>query len=400
VKHALWVLWLAAVAHAGETTTLPKGTFAIDVSYGKSIIDARWDGQRKRQSLLDDLPRYEPGGGLQGVLSGRPHAVYDLALFQLLYGVTDWLTAAIYVPLVLRTSVDLNFRWTPGDYQSQLGRQYTEDDFWAWAASLGQPRPPSTWVGNRSTFADLILGARVAVPELAWLKWLGLRLAGTLTVALPTGRPPDPEEVVAAGTTSFDLHSYGDLEVHASWDRPFLIDAYNVPRLSVGGDFFYAWFRPKTLTAATGVKNPLLNTFAPYVGSTYTLDPGDWAGATLSLEGAPLLGPTFATFLSGRDLEKARTLPPLLTVNFGYTYLATGQSRWYSQSRLWDYEREKAWQPGDKNLFRFGLTLSLLRVGVPLQLYAQYRAQDLIPGRFTRIANGTTVGARVILKFW
>ena len=246
----------------------------------------------------------------------------------------------------------------------------------------------------------MILGLRAAVPDFWWLRKAGLRIAGTLQVALPTGKPPDPEEVVAAGTTNFDLHAYGDLELHAAWDRPIFVDAYGVARLGVGGDFFYSWFRPKTLVTATGIRNPLLLTYAPYVGSSYTIDPGDWFGATVSLEGAPILGPTFATLVSAHSLDTARGLPPLLTLNVGYTYIATGQSRWYSDSPLWDYDREKNWQPGDKNVFRFGATVSLLRLGVPVQLYAQYRAQDLLHGRYTRASDVTTAGAQVIFKFW
>ena len=125
-----------------------------------------------------------------------------------------------------------------------------------------------------------------------------------------------------------------------------------------------------------------------------------WFGASLTLEGSPILGPTFATLVSGHSLERARALPPLLTLTVGYTYVATGQSRWYSDSPLWDYDREKNWKPGDKNIFRFLATISLLRLGVPVQLYAQYRPQDLIPGRFTRASDATTVGARVVFKFW
>ena len=147
------------------------------------------------------------------------------------------------------------------------------------------------------------------------------------------------------------------------------------------------------------MKNPLLSTYAPYVGATYVADPGDWVGATLSVEASPILGPTYGT-LTGGNLEKAHGLPPLITAGVSYTYIATGQSRWYSDSALWNYDREKLWQPGDKNVFRFTLTASLLRLGVPVQLYVQYRAQDIIPGRFTRPSNVLTAGARVILKFW
>ncbi len=348
------IVCVAASAQAAETTTVPKGMFAIDIGYLQSSINKRWDGKRIGRSLIDDIPRYEPGAGLQGTLSAQPTALYQGVLFQVGYGITDWLTFALYMPLILATTVEPHFVWEPGDFQSQLGRQYSEDDFWAWAGSLGQPRPPAKWVGNRSTFADVILGLRAAVPEFSFLKALGLKLAGTLQVALPTGRPPDPEEVVAAGTTAFDLHSFGDVEVHASWDRPFLVDAYGVPRANLGGDIFFSWFRPKTQVTATGSKNPLLSTHAPYVGTTYTLDPGDWVGATLSFEASPFYGPTLATMVSGQSVEKARAFPPLMTLLVSYTYLATGQSRWHSDSPLWNYDREKMWQPGDKNIFRFG----------------------------------------------
>jgi hypothetical protein len=401
VKRALvWLALVSTAAQAAETTTVPQGTFVIDVGYLHSTINKRWDGRRVGRSLIDDIPRYEPGGGLQGILSAQPNALYQGVLFQLGYGITDWLSFALYMPLIIATTVETNFQWQPGDFQSQLGRQYTEDDFWAWAGSLGQPKPPSKWVGNRSTFADIIVGLRARVPEFWVTKKLGLKAAATLQVALPTGRPADPEEVVAAGTTTFDLHSYGDLELHASWDRPFAVDSYGVPRLNLGGDFFFSWFRPKTFVTPTGVKNPLLSTYAPYVGPTYTVDPGDWVGATLSLEAAPFLGPTFAARVSGGDLEKARSFPPLVSLNVSYSYIATGQGRWYSDSAIWNYDREKMWQPGDKNLFRLGAVVSLLRVGLPLQLYAQYRAQDIIPGRFTRPSNVFNAGVRVILKFW
>ncbi|MBL8937463.1 MAG: hypothetical protein JNM69_23075, partial [Archangium sp.] len=55
---------------------------------------------------------------------------------------------------------------------------------------------------------------------------------------------------------------------------------------------------------------------------------------------------------------------------------------------------------GEKNIFKVTGTVSLLRVGVPLQLYASYRTQDIIPGRFTRPANVFTGGVRAIVKFW
>ncbi|MFT3836874.1 MAG: hypothetical protein QM723_07745 [Myxococcaceae bacterium] len=390
---------LATSALANETTMAPKDTFVLDFGYINSTLDKAWDGNRHAISLIDSLPRYEPGGGLQGILSAQPHVEYQLATFQVAYGLFDWLMLVVAVPMVIQTTIDANFQWTPGDYQSSLGRRYSMDDFWAWAASMGQPRPPDHWVGNRSTMADMVIGARAKIPDFSFLQAAGLRMTGTLLIALPTGRDPAPEELVTAGTTSWDLHAYGDVEAHLNWDRPFMTNDEGISRFNVGGDIYYAFFRPRTLTTPTGKKNPLILDYAPYVGSTYTIDPGDWFGVGISADWAMFDGPTLNTWLS-RKAGSTAGWPALFVVTVGYTYIATGQTTWTSSSALWDWEREKRWQPGDKNLFKFIATLSLLRVGLPLQLYAMWRSQDFIPGRYTRPAEGFTCGLRVIAKFW
>ncbi len=397
---ALALVLAAAPAAALETQVLPKGTFLLDTSYVRSTLDKQWNGSREGVPLIDELPRYEPGGGLQGVLRARPVATFHVAMIQLLYGVTDRLSAGLYVPVVVQTNVDVNMRWTPGDYQPQLGRSYSEDDFWAWAASMGQPRPPARWTGNRFTLSDVVLGGRYLLPEFAWMKAWGLRWAALASVALPTGSNFDPEEVVSAGTNLWELHAAGDAELHLSGDKLFAVDEYGVARASVGADVFGAWHRPRVYKAGTGAKNPLLNNIAPYVGETYVVDGGDWLGVTVSLDVAPLLGPVRSTRVSGYDLERAKALPPLLSFTLGYTFISTGQTDWRSQSPLWDWEREKLWGPGDKHIFRAMLIVSLLRLGVPLQLYLGYRAQDLVNGRYTRPANVFTAGARTLLKFW
>jgi hypothetical protein len=390
---------LALPAVAAETVMPPKNVFLIDVSYVHSEIDKQWDGSRHAQSLIDDIPRYEPGAGLQGILSASPKATYELTLVQIAYGLFDWLTLAVNVPIVLRTTVDANFRWTPGDYQSSIGRKYSLDDFWAWAASLGQPRPPDHWEGNVGTLADMVIGARVLIPQPKLLRRVGLRIAGSLQVALPTGRQPDPEELISAGTTTWELHAYGDVEAHLAFDRPFYFEADGVPRFNLGADLFYSYFRPHTYTTPTGSKNPLILTYAPYVGSTYTIDPGDWFGATATFELAMVIGPTLNTWLS-RKTASTYGWPPLLSLNVGYTYIATQQTLWQSNSPQWDWDREKHWLPGDKNLIRVMATLSLLRLGLPVLLYGGYRAQDWVPGRYTRAADLFTVGVRAVLKAW
>jgi hypothetical protein len=395
----LAVMLCAAPALAMETQVLPKGTWLLDVSSMRSTLDKQWDGERRAVSLVADMPRYEPGGGLQGILRARPEVTFHFLLMQLMYGLTDALSLAVYVPLVLNTFIVTHLSWEPGDYQSALGRAYSEDDFWAWAASMGQPRVPDTWSGNAGKLSDVILAGRYLLPQFGWMKRSGLRWAGTLQVALPTGTNMDPEEAVSAGTNLWELHAAGTIEAHLSADQPFL-EEDGVFRGNLGADVFYAAFLPRRYEAGKGTINPLLNNIAPHVGDHYWIDRGDWFGATLSAEVAPVIGPARASSVSGNSLEKARTLPPLLTLSIAYTHIRTMQSYWYSESALWSWDREKLWQPGEKNLVKFALTVSLLRVGLPLQLHASYRTQDLIPGRYTRPANVLTAGVRVLTKFW
>lgn len=396
----LGALLVAAGAHAAETTTLPKGAWAFDVSYIASNLANRWGDDQSRLPLLDDIRRYEPGAGLQGILQPRPVVAFQLAVLQLQYGLTDWLTVGATVPIALRTAVDTNIGWQSGDYQSALGRAYSLDDFWAWAASMGQQRVPDRWAGNQGVLADIVLSGRFLIPELRWLKAAGLRVATTLQVALPTGRQAPPEELVTAGTSTWELHAYGDVETHLQIDRPFFQDGYGIPRLSLGADLWFSYFRPRVVTSPLGTENPLLQTFQPYIGDTYVIDPGEWLAASVSMDVVPIIGPARASIVSGGDLERARALPPLLTLNVGYAHIGTFQTTFKSNSDLWSYERERYWLPGEKNQLRAGLTLSFLRLGVPVQVYANYRNQDLIPGRNTRAANTLTAGARLLFKFW
>jgi hypothetical protein len=393
------LLLLPTLALGAETTMPPKDTWIFDVSYIQSSINHAWDGQGHAVNLIDDIPRYEPGAGLQGILSANPVATYQVMDLAISYGLFDWLTIAINIPIVLRTTVDTNFHWTKGDYQSSIGRQYSLDDFWAWAASLGQPRPPDHWEGNEGQLADMVIGARVLIPQPRQTKWLGIRSTFTLQVALPTGKPPATEDLVGAGTTTWDLHSYGDVEAHLGFDRGFWTSAAGIPLWNLGADVFFSWFRPRTMTTPTGSLNPLILTYAPYVGSTYTLSPGAWFGTTIALDWALIEGPSPTSWLS-RKLGGTYGLPPLLSVNVGYTYIATQQTYWQSNSPQWDWDHEKNWQPGDKNIFRLIGTVSLMRLGLPVQLYGGYRSQDVIPGRYTRASDLFTMGARVIVKFW
>lgn len=402
MKRALCLLFVtlaATDALAVETQVLPKNTFVFDFAYWRSSIDKQWNGDRQGVSLIEENRRYEPGAGLQGILRANPKAEFDFLVTQIMYGITDQLTAAVYVPVVLHSVVNTNLSWEPGDYQSQLGRQYSEDDFWAWAASLGQPRVPNR-VESGAKLGDIILALRYQLPTFEWMSANHFRWAATLQGALPTGQNFDPEEAVSVGTNVWELHAAGDVELHLGADKQFFVDDYGNARVNLGADVSYAFFRPREYKGGHGIKNPLLNNNAPYVGDTYLVDGGDWFAGTVSIDVSPFYGPARASIVSGYDEKRAEALPPMVTLSLSYTRVQTTQSNWISESPLWDYDREKYWQPGEKNILKATATVSLLRVGLPVQIYARYQTADLIPGRYTRPANIFSAGVRLIAKFW
>lgn len=396
---ALALLALPRAARANDTATVPAGIFVLDESYLQSRLDKRWNNERQGVSLIDSIKRYEPGGGLQGTLTGRPVVTYQFVVSQLYYGITDHLMLALAVPLVLKTTIRTNLGWSSGDYQPTLGRAYSQADFWSWAQSMGQGKPPDTWTGNTGTLGDIVVGTRYRMPQVGFLRAAGLDVAGTVLVALPTGKAPDPEELVAAGTTTWELHSYGDAELHLAASKK-LFTGGEVPRAELGVDGYYAYFRARTYQTPKGTKYPLLLDYAPYVGDTYVIDPGDWLAGRISLDLAPIVGPTRASFVSKNSLDVARSFPPLLTIGLGYSYIHCAATTWTSQDPKWDYDREQPWRAGDKNVLLGSATVSLLRLGLPLQLYGSMRNQSLIPGKNTRAADTWSAGMRALLKFW
>lgn len=390
-------LLLATTTWASNTVTLPKGVFLLDESWASTTTDLRWDDNRNAQPLISGIQRYEPGGGLQGTITAKPHVEYKILVSQLQYGLTDALTVVLGLPIVRESRIQPHLGWTPGVYQPQLGRAYTEQDFWQWAKSMGQPKP-GDFVGNINTPADAVVAVRWRVPD-AWLpKALGLEMAMTGQFALPTGSSPDPEDLVAGGTRAWDLHDYGDLEVHLALEKPFRWEENT--RLRIGLDVYHSWLLEREFKAPRGDRSPLLLTFAPYVGDTFRLDPGDLTGVTGLVEVMPIVGPTWATWLSGRNRATSAKFPAMLMLWASLTHVAVAQSDWTSQSQWWDWQREKEWLPGDKHTVRLGAELSLLRVGLPLNFYASYRNQEWVPGKNTRASDVTQMGVRLIMKFW
>ncbi len=383
-------LLLPVAARAGYTETLPAGTFLLDERLAFSRTLHHWHDDGRLGPLLDPIERYEPGGGLQGTLIPDVVATYTLLINLLLYGVTDDLTVGLGLPLVLENTVVPRLGWIPGDDSTTLGRPYSEEDFWAWAESMGQPRP-TTWSGNRGQTGDTVLALRWRFSDrLLPLRAWGLSAALYLFGSLPTGRQPDPEEVLAAGTTSWNLHAQGEFGAHLAVERRF-------GPLTLGVDLFHEIFLPRTWVSATGTKHPLLLRQRPYVGETYVIDPGDFTGAEVGVDWVLWEGPLFDTWLSRRTGPE---LPPLITVSVRYNFTGIGQSDWQSASALWDYQQERFWRPGYKNILYFSATASLLRLGLPAQIYATYRNLTWLPSRNTRAPNVFFFGIQIPLKFW
>lgn len=395
----LFAVALPTPARAGTTDTLPANTFLLDFGYIIALTDKQFDKDRKAISLLEPVERYEAGGGLQGVLTARPEVDMRMFVSQILYGVTERWTVAIGIPVAIRTSIKTNLGWTPGDYNSTLGRPYSEQDFWEWAGSMGQGKPREVWQGNRWTMADMVVGSRYLLPASGWMDANNIRWSLMVQAALPTGRDVDPEELVDLGTTAWYLHNYGDLEVHLAADWRYK-DEGGIDRFTVGVEAWYAWLRTRTYKTATGSKNPLLMTYAPYVGATYSVDGGDWQAARLSLDWVPFLGPTFGTWMTKGSLEAAKRFPGMLSIGAMVDYIHLMPTVWSSRYPIWSLDQGRYWGEGDKFAFSATVTLSLLRVGAPLQFYVRQRSLDIIPGRNMRPANATTFGVRLLAKFW
>lgn len=391
------LLLLPCSARAGFTDTVPKWALLVDEGLVFSWVDGAWGNDGRRVSLVEPLDLYEPGGPKQGTLAPDPYVKNTLLITQVYAGLLEDLTFGLGLPVVLETAIDSRLRWKPGEYQPRLGRAYTDADFWSWAAAMGQPRP-ADFRGNRGVPSDLVLGLRWRFSDrVPALRREGVRMSVMVSGVAPTGRAPDPEDPVALGTTLWDLNAQGDLAARVGIDHAFRsLDG----RLTIGGEVFYEAFFSRTRRTPKGTRNPLLLTQAPYVGETYRVKPGDWSGFAFELSGVPWVGPPLATWLSGNDAGKAVAFPPLLTLAVGFRFQHVQQSDWSSDSTHWDWRRERQKKPGYRNLLTARATLSLLRLGVPLQVYLSYANSSWIPGRNAPAGDVLTLGLQVPLKFW
>ncbi len=383
---------------AGFTETVPAETFLFDTSFIMSTIDKRWDDNGKLVPLIDPMVRYEPGAGEQGTLIPNVQADLGILAIQLHYGLTDSLMAGVAVPIVMYTKVDPKFEWEEGDYQWNLGRSYSEQDFWDWAESMGQPKPEK-WEGNHGVLSDIILVSRWRFTDgFKWFHDKDLAMAFMFMGALPTGAPAEPEEVVSAGTTTWELHANGDLCFHLGLDKFFTESLGG--RLTLGLEAFYEVMLPHEYIAPQGEKNPLMLNIRPYTGRTYVIDGGDFTGFSTQVDVVPIKGKARQTWLTKGRQEMADKFPPVLSLTAKYTFTHLQQSNWESDSDIWDWEQEEQWRPGYKNILFGQATVGLYRFGVPLMPYASYRNLTWLPGKNCRAPNVMGFGIRSVLKFW
>ncbi len=393
------VLWPDS-AKAGFTETLPEGTFMLEEVFYYSWLNDTWKNDGELGPLINDIERFEPGGGQQGVLSAAADVKFMMLVTKLQYGITDSFSLGIGIPVVLETSIDPNLKWEPGDYQPQLGRPYSEEDFWLWAESFGETKP-TKWVGNKGDLSDIVLGLRWRFTDFFhWCKENGFHSALAISGVIPTGKNADPERLVTAGTSMWDLASQGDLTFHLGFDKTFEKELDG--RLTIGIEGFYEVFFKRELTAATGTIHPLMLHNAPYVGDTYHVKPGDYSGVSLQIDGVLVKGPALGTWITGGDASKAEKLPPLLTASIQYSFMHQQQTDYDSNSPLWDWDKEEDWRPGYRNPLTFTLLFSFLRVGAPFQLYGTYRTNRLLPGKNCRASQIVNAGIRIPIpiNFW
>lgn len=383
----------AGSTHAAFTDTVPQGVVLVEGAFVRAWLNQRWDENGSVAPLADSIERYAPGGGRLGTMTPEPVVDYTLLVTQLQVGVLDSLTLGVGLPLVLSTQVDPRVGWTPGEHQPQIGRVYSEEDFWEWAGSMGQ-KEPGPWEGNEGVASDTVLGLRWRFSDLmpdAMPR--GLSTALGLMGALPTGRQVDPEEVAAGGTTLWELGFQGDIGLHLSADLR-LHDVLD-DRVLLAADVFYEHFFARTRDSPEGTLHPLLRTWAPYIGDTYEVHPGDYSGGALQLDVVAVRGPHWATWIVKKDPAVADTLPPLLRLMVQYRFVHQQQADWNSNFALWDAEQEELWRPGYRQQLQAQAIISLFGLGVPLQLYARYGSATLLPGRNARAADVVSLGARL-----
>ena len=364
----LAVLAAAPAAFAGFADTPGKSTFVLDVNYQYAYTNHNFDDQGKLVNLNDDIVMYDPAGTALGTIS-VPAFHYDKVLLtQAFYGFTEKFAAGVVVPYFLDSKTELNLNWTAGAYAGDLGRPYTESDFWQFAGSMGQAKPGDFQAKSR--LGDVVLGGVYGLKKTP--RWQTSLLG---FVSTRTGTLADPEILGASGTTGFELQTNGDAGLHV------LGDYFFNPRISAGGELFYEAFFPRRLKSAFGKVNPLLSYEGRYNGGGYLVVPSDWVGGSAGVQFVLLRGTQEPSWITRGNPAMQKTLPPLLTVRPALKYTRFFGNRYRSDSPYFDLTQDRRHPGGFRWNFDFVAALNFLRYGVPLGPYYQYHTQEWIAGR-------------------
>lgn len=373
-------------ALAGYADVPGRGTIVADVSLQFPYSRGAYDEKGNFGNLNEDIVMYDPAGTPLGTISVPAYHYDRVLLSQLFYGFSDDFAAGVIVPYFLKSVTELRLNWTPGAYASDLGRPYSEDDFWRFAGSMGQGKPKDFEAKNR--LGDVVLGGLYQVKKTKRYQLGVLSFAST-----QTGKPGDPEVLGATGTTGYELQSNGDVGLH------LLGDYFINPRISVGGEVFYEWFFPRRLDSAMGSVNPLLSYEGKYNGGGYLVVPGDWIGSVVGADFVLLRGTNEPSWITRSNPKLQKTLPALLTAKPQLKYTRFFGNRYRSDSPFFDAEQARLHRSGYRVNVEFQATLNLLRYGAPVGLYYKYADQELIAGRSYFPIVNNIVGLQLFAAF-
>lgn len=278
----LLLLLLPAPSHAQETGVLPQGRFRLGASF------VTW--LQNPPSTSTGASVAVPTGlfplGVDAQARERHHVRAEVALPSLSYGITDAVTVAVFLPVVLRAQVDVRsfeVRSLGVDVTPEAQAALREAGFRSPRGGNGDPI--SDWKG--SGIGDVVTGVR-------WRIHKDRRNAYALSggVKLPTGRQDDPRLLTDFG--------FGDGQVDVSADGSL---EHRLSRGVVGG------------TAGYRLRLPGRHAVRPVGGPTVSMmrDPGDVLRAGVgarTLPGAVPLAGSFAVEHHLRDSVSAQTMSP------------------------------------------------------------------------------------------
>lgn len=384
----LFVAAAAPAAHAGLADTVPQGLMIIESSYVFSGVDSRYDKHGKEGNLEQNFERYDVTGEFQGELTVPGEFNTEVWLNKVAFGITDRLTIAMVVPLFLRREVKLNLGWQEGDpLPSNDFEPFTREDFWAWAESLGQ-REPDDFVASKAEIGDIIVAGFYN-----WYRGDSVKSTFFGFVNTLTGSDRSGEIVGAVGTDFYELSTLGDLGIHLLTDYtppyPFL------DRFTFSIEGFYEHFFSRRKPAGRGLINPLLQNQAPFTGANIKIDPGDFYGWATQLQAILWAGPTDPSWLTRDNPALQENLPPTLTVHAKLTNTFSFDDDFRTPAEAYNQDQEFRNLAREKYTFNFGARVSLLRFGVPLDVFGAYTDQSLVPGKNFRPQTGFEVGVRL-----